>query len=207
MVARCPKTLALGVCVSSAVPAVGSRVPHAMAGVGAIATQAYTNVLYGIKGLELLKKGFSPQEALGAMLKHDPERELRQVIVIDKFGRTAAFTGKETVNWKGHIIGKDYVVAGNMLVGGEVIKAMAQTFEISEGGLAERLMKALEAGQEAGGDQRGRVSAALLVVGEEQTETPVLDLRVDSYREPVRELRRKLKNYRMKKLDQNSIMR
>jgi len=178
-----------------------------MAGVGAIATQAYTNVLYGVKGLELLKKGFSPQEALEAMLKHDPERELRQVIVIDKFGRTAAFTGKETVNWKGHLIGKDYVVAGNMLVEGKVIKAMAQAFEISEGGLAERLMEALEAGQEAGGDQRGRVSAALLVVGEEQTETPVLDLRVDSHREPVRELRRKLKNYRMEKMDQNSIMR
>jgi len=206
MVARCPKTMALGVCVSSASLAVGSRVPHAEAGVGAIATQAYTNFLYGTEGLKLLKKDFSPKRALRAVLKGDPGRELRQVIVIDKFGRTAAFTGKETLDWKGHLIGKDYVVAGNMLVGGEVIEAMAEAFEGSVGTLAERLMKALEAGQEAGGDRRGRVSAALLVVGEEQRGIPFLDLRVDNHQEPVRELRRIFEKYEMKKVDQNSIM-
>lgn len=206
MVARCPKTMALGVCVSSASLAVGSRVPHAEAGVGAIATQAYTNVLYGTEGLKLLKKGFSPQKALGAMLKNDSERELRQVIIIDKFGRTAAFTGKGSLGWKGHLIGEGYVVAGNMLVGGGVIEAMGQTFEGSVGTLAERLMEALEAGQEAGGDRRGRFSAALLVVGGEQAGAPVLDLRVDNHREPVGELRRIFEDYRMKKT-KNSIMR
>ncbi|MBE0512471.1 DUF1028 domain-containing protein, partial [Candidatus Bathyarchaeota archaeon] len=97
MVARCPKTLTLGVCVSTAVPAVGSRVPHVEAGVGAIATQAKTNIFYGINGLKLLKAGLSPQAALEVMLKEDPDRESRQVIIIDSEGRTAAFTGKETI--------------------------------------------------------------------------------------------------------------
>jgi len=191
MVARCPKTLTLGVCVSTAVPAVGSRVPHVEAGVGAIATQAKTNIFYGINGLKLLKAGLSPQAALEAMLNEDPDRESRQVIIIGLEGRTAAFTGKETIGWKGHLVGKDYVAAGNMLASSKVIGAMAQAFENSEGKLAERLLKALEAGQEAGGDKRGRMSAALLVVGREQRgNRPILDLRVDEHPNPVRELRR-----------------
>ena len=191
MVARCPKTLTLGVCVSTAVPAVGSRVPHVEAGVGAVATQAKTNVFYGINGLRLLKAGLSSQAALEAMLDEDQDRESRQVIMIDTEGRTAAFTGKETIGWKGHLVGKDYVAAGNMLAGSKVIGAMAQAFENSEGELAEGLLKALEAGQEAGGDKRGRMSAALLVVGREQRgNRPILDLRVDEHPNPVRELRR-----------------
>jgi len=191
MVARCPKTLELGVCVSTAVPAVGHRVPHVEAGVGAIATQAHTNVLYGTEGLRLLKEGFSPQAALDTMLKRDPDREFRQVIIIDVHGRTAAFTGRETEDWKGHRIGKDYAVAGNLLTVGAVLEAMAQTFEGFKGRLAERLMKALEAGQEAGGDRRGRVSAALLVASHGWTETgPTLNLHVDEHLEPINELRR-----------------
>ena len=191
MVARCPKTLTLGVCVSTAVPAVGSRVPHVEAGVGAVATQAKTNIFYGINGLKLLKAGLSPQAALEAMLNEDQDRESRQVIIIDIEGRTAAFTGKETIGWKGHLVGKDYVAAGNMLACSKVIGAMAQAFENSEGELAERLLKALEAGQEAGGDKRGRMSAALVVVGREQRgNRPILDLRVDEHPNPVRELRR-----------------
>jgi len=191
MVARCPKTSALGVCVATAVPAVGSVVPHVKFGVGAIATQAYTNVLYGINGLKLLKMGFSPQTALEAMLKEDTEREQRQVIIIDKDGRTAAFTGKETIDWKGHLIGENYVVAGNMLVGSEVIKAMAHSFKGSEGDLSERLMKTLEAGQRAGGDKRGKKSAALLVMNQQKMRTrPFIDIRVDEHPEPVEELRR-----------------
>ena len=191
MVARCPKTLTLGVCVSTAVPTVGSRVPHIEAGVGAIASQAKTNMFYGINGLKLLKAGLSPQAAIEAMLKEDPDRESRQVIIIDKEGRTAAFTGKETIGWKGHLVGEDYVVAGNMLVGNQVIEAMAQTFKNSEGELAERLLKALEAGQEAGGDKRGRMSAALLVAGAEQRGNRlILDLRVNEHPNPVGELRR-----------------
>jgi uncharacterized Ntn-hydrolase superfamily protein len=191
IVARCAKTSALGVCVATAVPAVGSVVPHAEEGVGAIATQAYTEIFYGIKGLQLLKMGFSPQTALETMLKEDKNREVRQVTIIDKDGRTAAFTGKKTIDWKGHLTGKNYAVAGNMLIRSKVIEAMAGTFENSKGELAERLMKALEAGQKAGGDKRGKVSAALLVVGERQIETrPFLDLRVDEHQNPVKELRR-----------------
>ena len=192
IVARCPKTLALGVSVSTAVPAVGSVVPHVEAGVGAIATQAQTNVLYGIEGLKLLKTGLSPQTALGTMLQRDNDREKRQVIIIDAQGRTAAFTGKENIEWKGHMVGKDCAAAGNMLVGSRVIKAMIETFEATKGKLAERLLKALEAGQEAGGDKRGQMSAALLVAGEQWiSETrPVLDLRVDAHQDPVKELRR-----------------
>jgi len=206
MVARCPRTLALGVCVSTAVPGVGSRVPHVEAGVGAIATQANTNILHGINGLKMLKKGSSPQKVLEAMIKEDPERESRQVIIIDKDGRTAAFTGKGTIDWKGHLIGKDYVVAGNLLVGGRVIDAMAEAFRSSEGQLAERLMRALEAGQEAGGDKRGRVSAALLVANQKQRGTfPVLDLRVDEHEEPVRELRRLFESYKREALRSASV--
>lgn len=191
MVARCPKTLELGVCVSTAVPAVGNRVPHIEAGVGAIATQANTNILYGVNGLKLLKKGLSPQAALETMLREDLDRESRQVIIIDRIGRTVAFTGKETIEWKGHFMGEDYVVAGNMLVDGKVIEAMAQTFENSEGELAERLLKALEAGQKAGGDKRGRMSAALLVAGRKRRgNRSLLDLRVNKHPNPVEELRR-----------------
>lgn len=198
IVARCPKTLALGVCVSTAVPAVGSVVPHVEAEVGAVATQGQTSVLYGINGLKLLKMGFSPQTALDAMLKEDSKREKRQVAIIDKDGRTAAFTGKETLEWKGHLVGEDYVVAGNALVGAQVIEVMAQIFENSKDDLAERLLKALEAGQEAGGDRRGRVSAALFVVDKKPLPTrPFVDLRVDEHPNPVAELRRVWEDFKM----------
>lgn len=191
MVARCPETLALGVCVSTAVLAVGSVVPHVEAGVGAIATQAYTNIRYGRDGLKLLRMGFSPQTALESMLREDPKKEMRQVIIIDRRGRAAAFTGRATPQWTGHLTGRDYVAAGNTLIGRRVIEAMAQAFEDSEDELAERLMRALEAGQEAGGDRRGKVSAALLVTDKRRVETrPFLDLRVDEHQDPVGELRR-----------------
>ncbi|MFB0514829.1 MAG: DUF1028 domain-containing protein [Candidatus Bathyarchaeia archaeon] len=198
IVARCPKTLALGVCVSTAVPAVGSVVPHVEAEVGAVATQGQTSVLYGINGLKLLKMGFSPQTALDAMLKEDLKREKRQVAIIAKDGRTAAFTGKETLEWRGHLVGEGYVVAGNALVGAQVIEAMAQTFENSKDDLAERLLKALEAGQEAGGDRRGKASAALFVVDKKPLPTrPFVDLRVDEHPNPVAELRRVWEDFKM----------
>ena len=187
IVARCPKTLALGVAVASASIAVGNRVPHIKAGVGAVATQAKTNVNYGIEGLKLLEMGFSPKEALEALLEKDPEREERQIIMIDAEGRVAAFTGKMTIGWSGHIIGRDYAVAGNVLVSREVIEAMVAAFEKSEGEtLAERLLKALEAGQHVGGDRRGRASAALKVQGSNLH----VDLRVDFDPDPVKKLRR-----------------
>jgi uncharacterized Ntn-hydrolase superfamily protein len=201
MVARCPKTFSLGVCTSSAASAVRSRVPHVEAEVGAIATQANTNLLYGLNGLKLLKKGFFPQIALENLLIEDADRETRQVIIIDKQGRTAAFTGKGTFNWNGHIIGEDYTVAGNMLVGSRVIEAMAQTFEDSEGKLAERLMEALEAGQEVGGDRRGKTSAALVVANKEQNGTSsFVDLNVDCHQNPVKELRSIFNVYMRSKL-------
>jgi len=192
MVARCSRTGALGVCVSTAVPAVGGVVPHAEAGVGAIATQGYTEVQYGLKGLELLRRGVPPQKALERMLKADPKRETRQVIIIDELGRKAAHTGRETHDWRGHIIGEDYVAAGNLIVSEKVLEAMAEAFEDSEGHLSDRLMLALEAGERAGGDKRGGISAALIVVGERNLPEvrPIISLRVDFHREPVRELRR-----------------
>ncbi len=192
IVARCPKTLALGVAVSTAVPAVGSVVPHVKVNVGAIATQAQTNIIYGTEGLQLLEKGLAPQKALKKLLTKDKDREKRQVIIIDVQGRTAAFTGKGTENWRDHVIGENCVAAGNMLTGSDVIKAMHDSFSEGKGGLAQRLLKALEAGQEAGGDKRGRLSAALLVADNRWTGSsrPLLDLRVDAHSNPVAELRR-----------------
>jgi uncharacterized Ntn-hydrolase superfamily protein len=192
IVARCPKTLALGAAVSTAVPAVGSVVPHVRANVGAIAIQAQTNITYGAEGLELLEKGLTPQKALKKMLAKDPDKEKRQVIIIDATGRTAAFTGQETDAWKGHSVGEDYIVAGNMLMDDRVIEAMSNSFERGKGSLAKRLLEALEAGQRAGGDKRGRMSAALLVADKRWTSPsrPLLDLRVDAHQNPVEELRR-----------------
>jgi len=192
IVARDPETKALGVCVCTAIPAVGSAVPHVELDTGAIATQAQTNVQYGIEGLRLLKQGLTPKTVLDTIMQKDRDREKRQVIIIDAQGRTAAFTGSETVEWKGHLISKDHIVAGNMLVGNRVVEAMTKTFEAERGNLAERLLKAVEAGQEAGGEKRGHMSAALLVADKRwKSETrPLLDLRVDAHPDPVRELRR-----------------
>jgi uncharacterized Ntn-hydrolase superfamily protein len=194
IVARCAKTLALGVAVSTAVPAVGNRVPHVEAGVGAIATQANTNISYGIKGLRLLKRDCCPQIALEAMLEEDPRRETRQVIIIDRKGRVAAFTGKNTVAWKGHFVGRDFAVTGNMLAGKRFLEAMREVFEDSEGDLSERLLKALEAGEEAGGDRRGRLSAALVMRSKREKYYPSLNLRVDFSPSPVKELRKIFEN-------------
>lgn len=192
IVGRCPMTRALGVAVSTAVPAVGSVVPYVKANIGAIATQAQTNMTYGIEGLELLDKGLTPQKALKKMLAEDGDREKRQVIIIDAAGKTAAFTGQETDVWKGHLIGQDHVVAGNMLVSNRVIEAMSESFECEKNSLAERLLKALEAGQHAGGDKRGRMSAALLIADRRWSSPsrPLLDLRVDAHSDPVEELYR-----------------
>ena len=180
----------MGVGVSTAVPAVGSVVPHAEANLGAIATQASTEPTYGIRGLELLKKGLSPRRVLDKLLEMDPEREARQVAIIDVKGRSAAYTGKNTVECSGHIIGADYVVAGNMLRNESVLDLMAEAFENSTGSLSERILGALEAGERAGGDKRGKLSAALIVVGGEVTgPRPSINLRVDYHRDPVHELR------------------
>ncbi|MEM2168964.1 MAG: DUF1028 domain-containing protein [Candidatus Bathyarchaeia archaeon] len=193
MVARCPKTLALGACVASGSLAVGSVVPHVEPSVGALAVQGYTNFFHGVNGLRLLREGYSPQEVIEMLLREDGLREMRQIILINSSGRGAAFTGKETPEWRGQIIGENYVAAGNLLSSDRVLREMTREFEGSEGEpLAERLMRALEAGEGAGGDRRGSRSAALIVAEREpiHESRPIIDLRVDLHEEPVKELRR-----------------
>ncbi len=188
IVARCPLTGQLGIAVSTAIPAVGAINPFARAGVGAVATQAVSNPYFGIDGLSLLAQGMTAPQVLERLLEVDADREMRQLSIVDAHGRAAAFTGTDVEDWKGHRIAPGCVVAGNLLIGEEVIRAMSGAFEATHGSLGERLLAALEAGQAAGGDKRGKVSAALLVVGDR--EYPVLDLRVDEHHRPVAELRR-----------------
>lgn len=179
----------LGVAVSTRVPAVGAVCPFARAGIGAISTQAWTNPLLGIDGLDLLEQGYSAEETLQKLLDADPDPEMRQIIAVDREGRSAAHTGSETDPWQGHRTSDGYAVAGNMLVGEATITAMAEAFEASaDEPFSERLLRALESGQAAGGDKRGRQSAALYVVKSEPY--PYLDLRVDEHPDPVAELRR-----------------
>lgn len=189
MTARCENTGQLGIAISTKVIAVGSRCTYAKAGVGAIASQASSNPYLGINGLRYLEEGLSAQEVLDKVLGEDPEPQFRQLSIVDHQGNVAAHTGAQCVGWNGHRIGDNYSAAGNMLVGEETVDAMARTFEESTGlSLSERLLQSLEAGQAAGGDKRGRQSAALLIVDEE--DYPLLDLRVDEHEDPVKELRR-----------------
>jgi len=189
IVARDPESGAFGVAVSTAVPATGAMVPHVQAGVGAIATQSYTNVRLGTEGLVLLERGMSPEEALTSLLAKDAQAALRQAAGIDAHGRVFAYTGEECVEWCGHRTGGGYSVQGNMLVGRETVDAMAEAFESAKGHLSSRLLKALAAGQAAGGDKRGRESAALLVAPF-LPDYPKIDIRVDLHDDPVAELRR-----------------
>lgn len=189
IVARCARSGELGVAVSTKVPAVGSLCPFVRSGVGAVATQAWVNPYLGPRVLNALASGLSAELALQQALGSDVEYAIRQVGVIGASGPAAAFTGAKTDPWKGHRTGADYSVQGNMLVGEETIVAMAEAFVASSAqSLAERLLLAIEAGQAAGGDRRGRQSAALQVFGVE--EYPLVDLRVDEHRDPVAELRR-----------------
>lgn len=184
--AKCPKTGMFGIAVSTARPAVGSLAPYAKAKVGGISTQALVNPFYGIDGLKLLERE-SANETLKILLQEDDECERRQVAIVDKDGKTAAFTGKDTVPWQGHIEGDQFVVAGNMLTGPGTLEAMYKTYEsLKEELFPERLFATLKSGQEAGGDKRGKQSAALYIVHEE--EYPFIDLRVDEHEDPVNEL-------------------
>ncbi len=184
----------LGVGVTSKFPAVGSGVPWAKAGVGAVATQAAANLSFGQEGLELMARGLSAQAALQKVVNADAGREDRQVGMVDAKGRAATFTGKNCFSWAGGKIGEHFAVQGNILVGPDTVDAMAKAFETSKGELPDRLLVALEAGQAAGGDRRGRESAALLVVrkgaGYGGKGDRWVDLRVDDHPEPLRELRR-----------------
>lgn len=189
IVGRCARTGQLGVAVSTRVPAVGSLCPFVRPGVGAVATQAWVNPYLGPRVLDALEAGKSATEALEHVLEDEVDRELRQVGVVDSNGSSAGFTGRETDGWTGHRHGPDFAAQGNMLVGGATLESMVTTFcGDAAATLAERLLRAMEGGQAAGGDRRGRQSAALLVHGSEGY--PLVDLRVDEHPDPVRELRR-----------------
>lgn len=191
------ETKDLGVAVASKFIAVGAFVPWAKANVGAIATQALANISYGPKGLELLEKGYSAKKVLQTLIANDPQKEERQVGIVDSKGEAAAFTGSKCYAYAGHIVGSNYAVQGNILTGPEVLEAMAKAFEQTKGELVDKLLAALEAGDKAGGDRRGKQSAAIIVVREKggyggYTDRYV-DLRVDDHPEPVQELKRLFK--------------
>ena len=187
-----PETDSLGVAVQSRFLAVGSVVPWARAGVGAVATQAMANYNYGPHGLDLMSEGNSAEQAVQALTSADEDREHRQIGVVDALGRASTFTGSECFDWAGGVTGEHYAAQGNILVGRETVEAMASTYEQTDGDLAARLLSALDAGQGAGGDSRGKQSAALLVVreggGYGGDNERVVDLRVDDHPEPIREL-------------------
>lgn len=183
---------AWGVAVSSKFPAVGAVVPWARAGVGVVATQSYAKIGFGPDGLALMGAGQSADDALAALLAADDGRETRQVALVDSSGRAAAHTGSECHDWAGHKSGDGFSVQGNLLAGEAVIEAMATGYTQADGELADRLVAALQAGEYAGGDKRGKQSAAVLVVrpagGYGGDNDRYLDLRVDDAEEPVRKL-------------------
>ncbi|GAM11984.1 DUF1028 domain-containing protein [Mesobacillus selenatarsenatis] len=181
-----------GIAVQSKFLGVGAVVPFAKAGVGAVATQSYANTAYGPQALELMAQGKSAKEAMELITKEDPDKEMRQVGLIDAEGNPATFTGTYCYDWAGGVTGKHFAAQGNILVDENTAKAMAETFESTEGSLAHRLLQALNAGQKAGGDSRGQQSAALLVVKEKGGyggyNDRYIDLRVDDHPEPITEL-------------------
>ena len=184
-----PDSRLMGVAVASGSTSVGERVPHARPGVGVIATQADTNLAYGIIGLKLLTEGLIPKEALNRLLMEDLERELRQVAIMDFQRRKAVFTGAKTPGFHGELVGENCVVIGNLLTGQEVVNSMTEEYEMSSGDLTQRLAMALKAGSESGGDKRGEKSAALIVVSTEKVET---EIKIDVHEKPIEELCRKL---------------
>jgi len=189
-----PDTGDLGIAVQSRFFAVGAVVPWARAGVGAVATQSFANTAFGPDGLELLASGETAESTLAQLLGDDPGKELRQLGIVDAQGQAATFTGESCLSWAGGRTGAHFAAEGNILAGPAVVNAMADTFETTDGDLGGRLLAALAAGQAAGGDARGRQSAALVVVreggGYGGHNDRYIDLRVDDNAAPIRELRR-----------------
>jgi uncharacterized Ntn-hydrolase superfamily protein len=195
IVARDSATGEMGVAVQSHWFSVGTVVSWAEAGAGAIATQSFVNKSFGIRGLELLKKGLTAQQALDTLLSNDAGREVRQVAIIDSKGNVATHTGKGCIQYATQIQGNQFSVQSNMMLGDQVSIAMNEAFKKSAGkSLAERLLLSLEAGQKVGGDIRGQQSAAILIVPARSEGKPwderTVDLRVDDSKEPIKELRR-----------------
>jgi uncharacterized Ntn-hydrolase superfamily protein len=212
LVAYDPANGDLGIAVASKFLAVGSVVPWAQAGIGAIATQAWANTRYVPLAFEMLKLGLTPEQVGAALTNSDEAAPQRQFGLVDAQGRVFTFTGSGCYTWAGGHTGKHYAAQGNILAGPAVIDALAITFEHAEGDLAERLLAALEAGQRAGGDKRGQESAALLVVraggGYGGFNDRYIDLRVDDHSTPVAELKRLLELHRLylTKSDPNDLV-
>jgi len=200
IVARDSVTGEMGVAVQSHWFSVGTLVTWGEAGVGVVATQSFINASFGLRGLNLLKQGLTPQQVVDSLIASDAGRDVRQLAVLDVNGNVAAYTGKNCIQDAGHIVGKNYSVQANLMINNKVWPAMAKAFENSKGKLAERLLLALEAAQNEGGDIRGKQSAALLVVKGKSTgkvwEDRLIDLRVDDSPEPLKELTRLLKVHR-----------
>jgi uncharacterized Ntn-hydrolase superfamily protein len=192
---------AWGVGVASKFLAVGAVVNWAQAGAGAVATQSLSRVSFGPRGLAMMAQGKSAADTLAALLEGDPQREHRQVGIVDARGNAAAHSGKDSFDWKGHIVGAGFACQGNILVGPQVIEAMASAFKSASGELADRLLAAVAAGDAAGGDKRGRQGAALLVVrpngGYGGDTDRYLDLRVDDDPEPVKKLAQLVKSHHL----------
>ncbi len=189
-----PETGELGVAVQSKFLGVGSVVPWAKAGVGAIATQALANPAYGPAGLKLLKEGLSAQETLDELVKNDPQADERQAGIIDANGNGVTYTGANCLDWAGGITGPHYCAQGNILVNQATVTEMGKAFEQHTGSLSDRLIAGLQAAQNAGGDSRGRQSAAIYVVkdkgGYGGLNDVFVDLRVDDHPNPIEELNR-----------------
>ncbi len=189
IVAREPETGHLAIAVATRFFAVGSIVPHIRGGIGAVATQAFASPLYGIDGLAMLASGHAPGEILETLSARDEGREQRQFHLIDGKGNNAAFTGAKCIDWAGHLVDDNVSVAGNMLAGPQVIAETLATFKKTEGKpLAERLLEAMRAGEYAGGDKRGKQSAALVIHRDQ--DYAWLNIRVDDNADPLAELER-----------------
>jgi uncharacterized Ntn-hydrolase superfamily protein len=201
IVARDPANGDLGVAVQSKFPNVRAVVPFAKAGVGAVATQSFVNTDFGTKGLRLLELGATPQEAVGIVGRDDAGLEQRQVGIVDARGRSATFTGKECFAWAGGRTGPDYAIQGNILVSEQTVAAMEKAFLATKGPLADRLLAAIKAGADAGGDRRGRQSAALLVVRNggsyDGKGDAYVDISVYDARDPIAEI---FRLYRLQKI-------
>ncbi len=183
-----------GVVVASKFLAVGAIVPWAQAGAGAVATQAFANLPYGPDGLKLLASGATAQETIDRLTGADPDFQERQIGVVDAAGGSATFTGTGCFEWAGGRAGDGYAAQGNLLAGAAVVAALADTFDSTEGPLVERMLAALQAGDQAGGDRRGRQSAAIVIReaggGYGGTNDRLIDLRIDDHPDPVTELQR-----------------
>ena len=189
LIAKDNVTGQIGIAVATKFFAVGARVPHIAPAIGAIATQALVNPYYGIDGVRLLRQGRAPREIIETLIAADAGHASRQLHIMDAKGRIAAFTGKDCVDWCGHLEGDGFSLAGNMLAGKRVLDDTAETYLANAHmPFARRMIAAMRAGEEAGGDKRGKQSAALLIYGEEEWSD--LDLRVDDHVDPLTELER-----------------